>query len=318
MCNPFSPSCIATSVATTALTGLANGVGEAAATAIGHAMTWWISTPSVDPNSAAVRQLQAYTFPLTAAMLVGSAMVQSARMAISRKKDPLLNIAFGLLRYVAVTSVGLIALAAALRAGDELAAALVTQGIGDYAERMKTIFAVNVALGPITLSGVGVIMFLLALVQWVLGLFRQAGILVLAALIPIAASGSMSDSTKPWLGKAMVWLLTLVAYKPMAAMIYTIGFTLMGSGQDFTTLMTGGMVMLLAVIALPAMLRFFSWSGAGNSGAGVGGVMAAGAVGAIALAGMRGRRRQRCRAQRPGHGRHRPRVRARWRGRRVP
>jgi hypothetical protein len=107
---------------------------------------------------------------------------------------------------------------------------------------------------------------LLGAVQWVLGFVRQAGILVLAALLPLAASGSVNESTKPWLNRMPPWLLTLVLYRPMAALIYMIGFTFLGTSNDVTTVMTGLMVLVLAVIAMPAMMRFFSWAGVSVTG----------------------------------------------------
>jgi hypothetical protein len=123
--------------------------------------------------------------------------------------------------------------------------------------------------------------YLLGAVQWVLGFVRQAGILVLAALLPLAASGSINESTKPWLNRMLPWLLTLVLYRPMAALIYMIGFTFLGTANDVTTVMTGLMVLVLAVIAMPAMMRFFSW--AGVSAGGGGGAVMAGAIGAASL-----------------------------------
>ncbi|MCA1836180.1 MAG: hypothetical protein LC721_07575, partial [Actinobacteria bacterium] len=129
--------------------------------------------------------------------------------------------------------------------------------------------------------------YLLGAVQWVLGFIRQAGILVLAALLPLAASGSINESTKPWLNRMLPWLLTLVLYRPMAALIYMIGFTFLGTGNDITTVMTGLMVLVLAVIAMPAMMRFFSWAGVSMTGGG--GAAMAGAIGAASLVGATSR-----------------------------
>jgi type IV secretion system protein TrbL len=121
----------------------------------------------------------------------------------------------------------------------------------------------------------------------VLGFIRQAGILVLAALLPLAASGSINESTKPWLNRMLPWLLTLVLYRPMAALIYMIGFTFLGTGNDVTTVMTGLMVLVLAVVAMPAMMRFFSWAGVSVTGGG--GAAMAGAIGAASLIGATSR-----------------------------
>src|SRR5690606_32202536 len=108
-----------------------------------------------------------------------------------------------------------------------------------------------------------------------------AGILVLAAMLPVAASGSINDSTKVWLNRMVPWLITLVVYKPMAAFIYAIGFELMNADpaeEPFVLGFIGLFVILLAVVAMPAMMRFFAWSQLSmTGGSGVGGAIASGA-----------------------------------------
>jgi hypothetical protein len=288
MCPIFDTGCLVTTAANTAVQVMGTEAGKAAATNIGEAMTFWVDTPSIDPASPAVRTLQGYTVPIAGLILVISVLAQSVKMMLSRKKDPLLNIAVGLARYAVATAVGLALLAAALQAVDELSQSLVDRGLADYAERMQGLFTAQVQSNPFGVLLLAVVAWVLGALQWLLAFIRQAGILVLAAMLSIAAAGSINESTKGWLTKLTSWLAALVAYKLMAAMIYTIGFTLMGAGQDFATLLTGVMVMVLAALALPAMMRFFSWSGlAASSGVGVGGAVATGvAVGAAVRGGF--------------------------------
>ena len=65
---------------------------------------------------------------------------------------------------------------------------------------------------------------MLSLVQWLLMALRQAGLLVLAAMLPLAASGP-----RAWLYRLLSWLGAMVAYKPAAAFIYYLGFTYLSS-----------------------------------------------------------------------------------------
>ena len=81
---------------------------------------------------------------------------------------------------------------------------------------------------------------------------RQAGLLVLAAMLPLAASGSLTRSTRGWLDKMIVWLIAMVAYKPAAAFIYyhrLLLHVLPGRQRagNIATMLTGIMVLLLAV-----------------------------------------------------------------------
>ena len=267
MCSPIDVACLATQTAATVFDSIALSAGKAAAEMIGDALTFWVGTETVNPDSPAVQHLQRYTVPVSAVILTGSMMVQGIRMMLSRKKDPLIAVAVDLIRYAVVSAIGLTTLALGVRAADAIAQALVDQGLNDYAERMKVMFGEGIATGNgFSLLLLALVGFLLGMLQWLLAFFRTAGLLVLAALLTLAAARA------EWTKRIVPWALTLVAYKPMAAMIYVIGFGLMGDGQDVSTRLTGLMVLALAAVAMPAMMRFFAWSGgAASGGSGVGG-----------------------------------------------
>jgi type IV secretion system protein TrbL len=57
---------------------------------------------------------------------------------------------------------------------------------------------------------------LLAIIQWTLMALCQAGLLVLAAMVPLAASASLIRATRGWLDRLMGWLLAIAAYKPQS------------------------------------------------------------------------------------------------------
>jgi len=288
MCDQTSIICQGIStVAKGAFQEIAESAAGAAGQMIVDSLTWWVRTPSVDPQNPAVATAQAYMLPLIALVLMGSVLVQALRMTVSRKRDPALNVGVGLVRYFVVATVGLVALAGAVKAADDFSVWVVGQTMVDFSTRMKAVLTAAVITNPFSLLAMGGLGYLLGAVQWVLGFIRQAGILVLAALLPLAASGSINESTKPWLNRMLPWLLTLVLYRPMAALIYMIGFTFLGTGNDVTTVMTGLMVLVLAVVARPGMMRFFSWAGVSVTGGG--GAAMAGAIGAASLIGATSR-----------------------------
>ena len=232
-CGLLDLTCRAGNAATSVFEQIAQAAAQAAVTVIGSAMTWWLQTPSVDPDSAAIHHLQQDLAPIAALILVASILTQCLRMVLTRKKDPALNIGLGLLRYVVTTAVALSLLAVVLKAGDDFAAWLARDAVGHFAERMKGLLTSQLlAANPflqIVLAGWAL---LLGAVQWLLGLLREGGILVFAAVIPLAAAGGMNEATKPMLPRIISPLAALVFYKPIAAIIYTIGFALIGTGQD--------------------------------------------------------------------------------------
>ena len=137
MCSPIDVACLATQTAATVFDSIALSAGKAAAEMIGDALTFWVGTETVSPDSPAVQNLQRYTVPISAVILTGSVMVQGIRMMLSRKKDPLIAVAVDLIRYAVVSAIGLTTLALGVRAADAIAQALVDQGLNDYAERMR-------------------------------------------------------------------------------------------------------------------------------------------------------------------------------------
>src|SRR5687767_10733086 len=115
----LDPLCFIEPAVSAGVEAFAGAAGKAAASMIGQGMTFWVGTESVDPNSTVVATLQGYTVPVVATVLVASVLAQSIRVILSRKKDPLIQVAVGLVRFALVSTLGLTVLAAALRAGDE-------------------------------------------------------------------------------------------------------------------------------------------------------------------------------------------------------
>ena len=250
--------------------------------------SWWVQTPSVDPTDPAVLAAQAITRPLIGYLLVGSVLVQAIRLIISRRAEPLLTLAAGLLRFAVVSALGLTVLRGALLAGDALSAHLLDGAANNFAFAMRDALIRDQDRLFLALL-FSVVALVLAMIQWVLMAFREAGLLVLAAMLPLAAAGP-----RAWLNRLLAWLLAIVVYKPGAAFIYYIGFSYLSttSSNDpggIGTMITGIMVLLLAVLAMPLMLRFFAWSGVQVAGERGGGAAMLGAVGAMSLSGAAGR-----------------------------
>ncbi len=298
VCEIFDATChvegwVAGSAAS-AFADIATQAAQAATDLLATAMTWWVATPSValtGKDAAPIEALQAYTKPLVVLILVMSVLTQAFWMIVSRKKEPLLNIVGGLVRYTVVVTIGLVVESTCLALVDGLCTTWFSQATTGFAQRVGGLAVPTILSNPMQLLAIGAVLGLLAAIQWVLAMLRQAGLLVLAVLLPLAAAGSLNDATKPWLRKLISWAVPLTTYKLMAMLIYSIGFSMLGGGQDLSTIMVGIMVLFLAVFAMPVMMKFFAPFGADTSGGGTGGVLAGGALaagGAIRLASMTG------------------------------
>ena len=116
-------------------------------------------------------------------------------------------------------------------------------------------------------------------------LFRQAALLILAGVLPLAAAGSIAPMTRTWVRKVTAWMLALICYKPAAAAVYAVAFTMVGSGRSPRTMLLGFVMLLLSVLMLPALMKFFTWTtgSIGSFGGGGGQLLGAATMGAIAF-----------------------------------
>ena len=98
----------------------------------------------------------------------------------------------------------------------------------------------------------------------------------------------MTDLGFTWFKKLWGWMFAWVLYAPAAALVYAAAFSLMDTSKDLTGVISGYMMIVLAVLALPALLRLIPPV-----------VMAGGWAAVAAAAGDGGDRRDAARRPRP-------------------
>jgi hypothetical protein len=207
-------------------------------------------------------------------------------MLYKRKPDPLVNTGVGLLSFIGWSTLGGTAAVLMYEAGLALTAQVLDEAIDKFSDTMAIAMQANIVVSVAVVFFLAIIMFFLACIQWFMGFFRMGALVILLALIPLAAAGQVNEATKPWTPKVAGWALVLIWYQPVSGTVYAIGFVFIGDGTDIATILTGVATLIMAVVAMPAMHRFFdfgarSFASGGSSG---GGAMAAGAA-ASALGG---------------------------------
>jgi hypothetical protein len=115
---------------------------------------------------------------------------------------------------------------------------------------------------------------------------------ILAGVMQLAAAGGFSDATNGWKQKVLSWALALATYKPIAATVYATAFLMMGSpsSKDPRTFFMGVAMLGVCLVAMPVLMRFFSWTVGSlqQGGGGLGTLAAAGAAGLQAGGMLRG------------------------------
>jgi hypothetical protein len=281
---------VAGSASTDVLTAIAQAILAGVRWIIVNTATWWIQIPSPDlAAEPAVTRMQQWLLPITAAVAVGGVIAAGARMALTRRANPLLDVTGGLLTVAAASTIGVAVTTLLLKAGDAWSAWILQQSTGgQFTQRLELALELGGNAASAVVLVFGILAIILSLVQAALMLFRQAALIILAGVLPLAAAGSIAPMTRPWVRKVTAWMLALICYKPAAAAVYAAAFTMMGSGGSPRTMIMGFVMLVLSVLMLPALMKFFTWTTGSIASSGGGGqLLGAATVGAIAVGAMR-------------------------------
>jgi hypothetical protein len=297
-CSGFSitsPDCVlggAVKAATSAGTdGLANALKEGAQEVMKTTMGWWVDVPSIDLAATPVQQIQAQVRWLAVAVAVAGTVWQGFRMTITRKPYPLIDIGRGLITTVLWSAIGIVGVQLALSAADSYSAWVLDTATQGQVQQKLTGLA---EMTSVQTSGAVIVLSLLMIIagiaQAVLMFFREGAIIVLSGLVVVAAAGNFTAGTRPWLQKWLSWMLALVAYKPVAATVYAVAVQVVGNGRDTRTIFIGLTMIIMSLIALPTLMKLFSFAvpAAVAGGAGAMGAFGGAATAGIYAMGMRG------------------------------
>jgi hypothetical protein len=255
--------------------------------------TAWMATCAESPAA----QLRAWMLPITILVATLGLLWQAVAMTITRKGEPLLQALRGLGSVALWSAIGIVGTQLALRASDDYTFWILKQAIfGNSTNPTDTLGTALANLAPVESFNVLILLIvfyipilLMTVIQIILMIFREGSVVILAGLLQLGAAGSFTRLTSGWLPKLTGWMLALIAYKPIAASVYATAFALMGADGLRNSIM-GLAVLLLAIVALPATMRFFNWTtGAlAQAPSTLGMLGSAGAAGLHAASSMRG------------------------------
>jgi type IV secretion system protein TrbL len=124
-----------------------------------------------------------------------------------------------------------------------------------------------------------------SLIQVFLMIVRGGMLVILAGVLPLTFSFWTTEAGRQWSKKATAWLIAFTLYKPAASIVYATAFRLVsarafGSG-GILSIVTGLTLLFVALLALPALMRFVTPMVGAAVGGGAG--VMAGAMGAAAM-----------------------------------
>lgn len=273
-------------------TEFAKGVGKIVATLA----TFWTSVPTTalsgDPGSP-VGMLNAMLDWLMLVVGILSVFLVAIQLAITHRGDALADAGVGLVRFVLVQATQLPALALLAGAGDAFSSWIVNVASGgNFGTRVTEVFGASLAssLGS-ALVFIGALLAIFASLAQVIAMVARNGVLILtAAASPIAAAAAIYKGNDALWRRLWMWQLAFVLYKPTAAFVYAAAFVTVGDGKNATDVLSGLALMIMSVLALPALLRLMmpvaARMGSGGAGAAAlaGGVAVASGVASVVSA----------------------------------
>lgn len=280
---------------------IASAVSVSMASAIETLGTFWVGIPTIPLGdtqgnaSDPVKFLQSSTWWIWSTLMVFSVLYAAGQMIWSRKGQPLMELVAALIRALLASSAGLGAVVILLQVGDSYSRWVLDRSVsGGFTEGLKKLLMSPAANSlQIFVIVAGIIALIVSLIQICLLVVRSALSVLLAGTLPLAYSATNTQWGKQWSQKHASWLIAFVLYKPVAATIYAAAFKVTGSAltgklegaaESIVGLMSGLVLMVAALFALPAMMRLIvpavgaaSAGGAMFAGAAVGGA-ASGAI----------------------------------------
>lgn len=281
-----------------AIEDLAQAISQALSEMVITLSTFWVDMPTSNLTtvggeaSPTVAFLQSGLWYWTAALAVLGVIIGGTRMVWEQRGSHIRELLRSLLTLTLVSGMGLAVIAFLIVASDGFSSWIIdraTDGNG-FASGLQAMLITGQGDTAIFMVIVlGLIGILTSVVQIVLMVVRSGMLVVLAGILPTAAAFTNTEMGKQWFQKTIAWTLAFILYKPAAAIVYAVAFRLVSGGEmaGFTGILnsiTGLALMVVALFALPALLRFVTPM-VGAVASGGGGGMAAGA-GAAAMAAM--------------------------------
>jgi type IV secretion system protein TrbL len=303
---------VVSSVAGDAITTLAKAVLGALGHAVEWASTLWvgIGTPPVADTTGqatgTVAFLQQNLLVFTTGLAVLCTLIGAGRIVYhEHKAAQLRELGRYLTTYVLVSAAAAGAASVLIGGSDQMASWFINQASANssFADHLANLlglattgtsrvagapagFTVGLA-GTVTTAfiaiALGIVAFLATVIQIMLMLVRGGMLVLLVGTLPLVAAFSNTEMGMQWFRKASAWLIAFALYKPAAAIVYAVAFDLAGQ-PGALALLDGVMMLVLAILALPALLRFVvPATSALAGGGGAGGMLAGAAGGAIAM-----------------------------------
>ncbi|MHB9852892.1 hypothetical protein ACSYGO_27145 [Streptomyces krungchingensis] len=235
-----------------AVTVFAKAIGDAAAEVLKALNGVWMHV-DVDDPSQPIGLIDAEIDWIVAYVAVASLLVAAIRMALERKGQPMKQAFMGMWKVILVGAVAVPVVQALTKASDLYAQHVYAKSdLGDRASTMLGVITLN---QPGLVLIFGLLVMLSSFVQICLMYIRIGVLIMLVGTLPLAAASSMTGWGEGWWKKHVGWLGAWLLYKPAAALIIYSATSMTQDTKNLDQTIAGMGMLIMAVFALPALLK---------------------------------------------------------------
>lgn len=236
--------------------------------------------------------LQEQLWWITGAMVVLSVLIGGAKMMITQRGDGGKELAMALMRTLVISTAGVFIVNLYVRVMDTLALNLLNSATDQkFADQImrSLVLTSSVGLGQLIPIGAATVASICGFIQVCVLLGRNFVLVILLGAFPLAGSFTNTEQGMALYRKFIGWLIAFGAYKLAAAICYAAAFQMFaippGDDSGILQMATGLLGMLLALFAMPALLRVFSsiTGGMGGGGGGAGMMLAGAGIGQMLM-----------------------------------
>lgn len=292
-------------IADSAITDFVQSLYDGAIAFVAQVSTFWLDSPSPDVDNAAVLSLREDMSWYVAGFAILGFLIGLIKLVISQDvKSSLIGLATPIVNLILATTAYAVGIGVLLTASDEFSKWIVQRSTDGEIDLTQMLTASSALLAS---PGTAFLLFILLLLGAIINLlfmyFRDVMFLILSAFIVALAAASGTEQGRQAWRKANGWLVALLLFKPVAAGIYALGFRMLVDGGQaegeedsvaaaMQSTLIAVLILLLAALALPALIKFIVPAAGVGAGAFSGGAaLGAGvtlAAGAAVLAGTGG------------------------------
>ncbi|MET8098190.1 hypothetical protein ABZV29_17175 [Streptomyces sp. NPDC005236] len=235
-----------------AVVAFAKAIGDATSDVLKALNGVWMHVDVGDASGPIGRITQEVDW-LVGYVAVASLLIAAIRMALDRKGQPMKQAFMGMWKVILVGAVAVPVVQALTTASDLYAQDVYEKS--DLGNQASTMLGVLTLDQPGLILIFGLLVMLSSFVQICLMYIRIGVMIMLVGTLPLAAASSMTGWGEGWWKKHVGWLSAWLLYKPAAALIIYSATSMTKGTKNLDQTIAGLGMLIMAVFALPALLK---------------------------------------------------------------